>query len=747
MTLGVEGFAMRIRLGLIFLVVLGLSALTSCSSDDSTPVVPTTSGNSGSIEYISDQIVVFTGPGEAFHLSAVVRDDSGNVNTSAQVTWSSLDPSIATVSADGTVTSVGDFGSTLVAASFGDLTPAVANVVIAELTPLARLIHSDDVISVSNDQTQVVLAANDNTTGISSGNVVMSGDKGGVLVRVISVQASAGEITLTSEPAVLTEFYHRLSIDISSPMVNYSDDFQQEEKAPPFSIICEPVQGQLDVNLTGFRVRPKFDLGFSLKYTVVPDAVDPNKGRTTDWQMLLTGELGLKINLGTARLGGRGVKECKAKGPRIPIIRVPLGGVVVLGADVTPIWGVIGELEIEAVELSIPGAGYEKSYYVVAGLGWSAVGGLETIVDWVPAGPGMTAPKNWAEAPFRLKGKAEAYLGIVEGFKASLGPFDIIELDYARVRGTAGLGFQFEPPLYGDPDWLGTRKDLYLGLSADLNPLLKEINLLNRVLEKIGAPKIVNFDPKLLDSKVPFASIEPPALALSTTSVSDSSPTVDLTATITPTMTFLGVKQVKFLFYDPADLSAGGQIIGVASIDPANNQASFNWNAYSAIQGLSTQSQSLLVKATTGSIPSFFAMGSKPMAITSGCSPAGPAYIEMSIEGGITGSLILHGDYEVVVDTPTLTTLRHFGPGEFGPQTVCGETFLLFSYDVDIGLTDISLTSALTGQDGTVINMLSTSFEIIDPDIALIAVTGTWVIEGGPNAGLTGSFRWETQIG
>jgi hypothetical protein len=740
MALGAEGFAMRIRLGMIFLVVIGLSALASCSSDNSTPVIPTSTGASGSIEFISDQIIVFTEPGEGFHLAAVVLDDNGNVDASAKVSWSSLDPAIATVAGDGTVTSVGEFGSTLVAASYGDLTPAVANVVIAELTPIARLIHSDDVVSLADDESRVVLAANDNTTGIISGNVVMSGDQGGVLVRVISVQESPAEVTLGTEPAVLTDFFRRLSLEIASPRVSYSDDFQQEEKGPLPSLTCDAITGQLDVQVTGLSVNPTFDMGFNLTYIVVADPADPNRGTVDEWQMWVSGELGLKVNLGTAKLGGSGKKECNGLGPKIPIVRVPLGGPVILGANIQPIWGVVGELAIEGVDIAIPGPRYDKTYFVAAGIGWTSSGGIETRFDSVESGPGIDPPQEIFDFQLRIKGKIEAYLGAIQSFTASIGPFAAIDLNISRVRGTAGLAFEFEPPLHGDPDWLGAHKDLYLGMSADLDPLLQEINLMNRILTKMGVREnLVSFDPKLAEIKVPFASVEPPVLDLSTASVSASSPTVELTATVTPTMTFLGVNEVKFLYYDPADPNSVGQIIGVSSIDSNNNQASYTWDAYEAIQASSAGSGSFHVKATTGSLPGFFAMGSETKTITSGCSPAGPNNISVSLQGGINGALTLNAEREFFEDSPTQNRIRDFGPGLFGPHPVCGEIFYIITIDAEGLLNNIEITSNLTGTDGTVINMQSTEFLI---DIDEWVVNGTWSIDEGPSMGTTGTFQW-----
>ena len=196
---------------------------------------------------------------------------------------------------------------------------------------------------------------------------------------------------------------------------------------------------------------------------------------------------------------------------------------------------------------------------------------------------------------------------------------------------------------------------------------------------------------------------------------------VELNASVTPTMTFLGVNQVKFLYYDPANQSAGGQIIGVESIDANNNQALYTWNAYEALQALPAGSNSFLVKATTGSLPGFFAMGSKPETITIGCDP-GDRGISGTFIGDLSGELLLFW-------SPIEANGEITGSGRFGLYTGC----LAGTFTEDFPAVTISIT--LTTNDDVTINLIATG------DYTEYIWPGSWAIISGPDAGASGTFE------
>jgi trimeric autotransporter adhesin len=93
-------------------------------------------------------------PGQSIQLTATVDDGNGNELTDRQVTWSSSDANIATVSA-GLVTGVGAGSATITATSEDKSTTAAITVVV----PVASVVVSPDRTSLEVGQTQQFQAA------------------------------------------------------------------------------------------------------------------------------------------------------------------------------------------------------------------------------------------------------------------------------------------------------------------------------------------------------------------------------------------------------------------------------------------------------------------------------------------------------------------------------------------------------------------------------------------------------------
>ena len=99
--------------------------LASCGGDGS-PTEPTPVATSVTL---SETSLIFTSLGATSHLSATVKDQNGSTMSGASVTWSSSNPAVATVLANGLVTAI-SFGSATVLAQSGPVS-AMASVTIS----------------------------------------------------------------------------------------------------------------------------------------------------------------------------------------------------------------------------------------------------------------------------------------------------------------------------------------------------------------------------------------------------------------------------------------------------------------------------------------------------------------------------------------------------------------------------------------------------------------------------------------
>jgi hypothetical protein len=188
------------------------------------------------IVFTSDRSAVLPGPGATYQFNAQVL--SGNAPTGAPVTWTSTNASIATVDASGKVTATGSAGSATVVASSPGMDSQAASVIIAQVAKGAVLVPSSDVIAGS--QNSAVLKNGPNTSTIGVGTIVVSGDKGGLLGRVASVQVSGSQTSLTLTPAPLWQAFERLDIDVSSA---------------PSTVQLSSVNGRLSISSHGRQLR------------------------------------------------------------------------------------------------------------------------------------------------------------------------------------------------------------------------------------------------------------------------------------------------------------------------------------------------------------------------------------------------------------------------------------------------------------------------------------------------------------
>lgn len=130
------------------LTIIGAVSLMGCEDDPTDPI-----GEPATVEVTPDTANL-TEIGATEQLSAAVRDGAGDLIEDAVVTWSSADETVAVVSADGAVTSVG-VGETTVTATSGEAS-GTATVLVTDLSnPHEVVLDPDDHVIGIGDQYQL----------------------------------------------------------------------------------------------------------------------------------------------------------------------------------------------------------------------------------------------------------------------------------------------------------------------------------------------------------------------------------------------------------------------------------------------------------------------------------------------------------------------------------------------------------------------------------------------------------------
>ncbi len=179
-------------------VVLLVTALfaAACSENTTDPGVPVPTTVA-----VSQSTLGFSALGDTLRLTATVRDQNGDVLSGTAVTWTSSDPSVATVSASGLVTSAGN-GDAVVTASAGDADGDVA--VDVEQVAVRLRFTPDPVTLMAVDDTVTVVATvtDANDFPMPTGSVTWTSDDPGAVEISASGLATArseGETRITAE--------------------------------------------------------------------------------------------------------------------------------------------------------------------------------------------------------------------------------------------------------------------------------------------------------------------------------------------------------------------------------------------------------------------------------------------------------------------------------------------------------------------------------------------------------------------
>ena len=472
------------------------------------------------IEIVSDRTFIFTGAGESAQIQAVVVGPGSHEDASAELTYVSSHPDIVSVDAEGFLTAqTGDLGSAVITISSEDLQPVVVTAVIAELTSETHYVESGEVISVDADTGAVVLVRNERTDTLQVGDVLLSGDRAGLLCRVTSFEQQESRLLVQTVPADLTEAFENIIVEAEGAPVDYttivdgdgvvtldqngrqvepppndrdevSTDSAHEMRGQPLTVSsiadmpCELNGRVVTIDFTGASIQQRLSL--------VPHLALEIRSRTVArFDLYVDGLARVTATIGQIDIAGgiTGSVECKLELEPIPLAFLPVTGPLGLGPTVTPVIGVDLSLQYSLGTATIFGAQIDSGVRALMGLGYTAPEGFRVIREYEEVGDGVQLLAADGSLSQSLTASISPYFGVTIDIAALLGPLTLTS--FSLIDGKVGAGAELSMSLpissqeYG---YAGPRWQSYVTASASLQPLVGGFAQLERLLSRLGIP-------------------------------------------------------------------------------------------------------------------------------------------------------------------------------------------------------------------------------------------------------------------
>ena len=456
-------------------------------------VLVTAAPGEAHLRFVTDGSLVLAGERMTRRVEVEVIDESGALVDGGQVTWSSSDPAVVSVVADGdraavVTTETSTTSQALVTASFDGLA-ADASVLVTR--PSQGTVLIDNGLVLAKTPTSVTLRRDAVTEALTPGQRLVSGSATGVLAEVLSVDVGEGEVEVTTSPSSLAEAFDEFSfagevnptevtvqlVDGAAAVVTTrSPDGRLRSASVLDDVTCTSAGAPAQVDLVGSSITVTATIYGELAFSVF----------LGNDQFLAKFGAALQVgaSTGTVAFGGAadGTVVCSLELPSVGI--EPLSaGVATLWTGFVPVIGVEVEATSVAASLSLSGphgglgAVLEGGIQYTEASGWQPLLHSEIDAEFEPfsAEASFEEPVAVRLAPFgRVDVGIRLDLGVDE-FAAS-----IIDARFVELKGYGYLDFTLPGPTdvgskgYGGPEWslgLGARGALkaeFQGLLPDL---------------------------------------------------------------------------------------------------------------------------------------------------------------------------------------------------------------------------------------------------------------------------------------
>jgi len=437
--------------------------------------------STGQIEFTTDQSILLEDIGQTYQFGAHVVTNDGVEIPGIELVWS-LEPNALvslTASSNNLATveavSLGVDTLTLTVSAPSLQISAEAQISLADLAAGANYLDSNVVLDNGGGVGNVILVRNAETELIQVGDILISGDGGGLLVRVLSiVDITADQVILEVEPASITDAFENLDVqsksqpqttlvhfDAKTNMVNVKSNFETGEVlSRSFSIDgldCKnEVQAVFDLSLEDGSIDWVIDnqLGGTLK--IVNSEVQEFSFSATQTLVLeaKTGALVFSTQL-------TGKVTCELPLPRLETPAIPIS-IFSLGMGLQPKLGVEVSGSISGPSFRIEGPSGKVTDTATEGIKYTPGGGWEPIVSTAREVQSQLFKAGFTtEIQFALD--ARAYGGLGYTIIASLGrgflSYELAEVEYIAIDSDIKLHAEFSSPFdpmvneYTGPKW------------------------------------------------------------------------------------------------------------------------------------------------------------------------------------------------------------------------------------------------------------------------------------------------------
>jgi len=432
------------------------------------------------IVFTTDQSILLESIGQSYQFSAQVVDSLGAVIPDIDLQWSLQANALVSMTASGggsatvEVDSLGLDTLNLIVSAPSLQISNQAQIMLADLAPDAVYLDSNVVIDNGYGGGDVILHRNAKTELIQVGDVLVSGDEAGLLLRVLTVTLTADQVILTVEPAKITDAFRNLNIAGASQAQSLSVHFDAEtNRVTVASLVAGDATTQnFVVDGLECKTEDQSDFGLDLSGGSIDWDIQEEVFATLsieeyvvqEFSFYTTQSLSLDSATGSLTFSSTlaGTVTCEIPIDKIETPSVPLS-VFSFGLGIQPIIGVrvSGTIDgpsftIQGPSTSLQGSATEGIKYTLGG-GWEPVGNL----DW----GGSTKPfsanfKHGVE--FAMD--AGAFGGIHFDLSAKLGrgkflSYELATVEFAELNSDATLSTAFASPFdpllksYTGPNW------------------------------------------------------------------------------------------------------------------------------------------------------------------------------------------------------------------------------------------------------------------------------------------------------
>ena len=467
------------------------------SADAGRDAAPGPGAQPVSMSWASDSSIILGEKGATAQLKVRVEyDDGGSLINPDGLAWDSDADGVVSVDDTGEVTAEADLGQAYVGAKFKDLGIIRASLLVAEPSDNTRLISSSAVKS-RGDGDELTLKKPGAPDDLKRGQILVSGDRAGILSKVEKVETSGDDVVVTVSPSSLADAFVRLQaihrgepkkVDIAVGEAMETMPGQlvgRRQTLGASKLNCDKSAKKGGLTLTGpsFSASPEFDPIASLR--IVDNEVQMFRlGVQASLTLEATaGEFGLDASF-------EGSYDCRAELGQIKTPGLGVGPVKVALA-LTPIVGVKGELELKGGKIRVAGPNGHIEFTSRFGTRYSPRGGWEDMshLDRESEFEPFAFEKKF-ERTFSMS--AEPYFQLDVGGIISLwavfGNVELADLRFADARIYGRGEFSIGPPYdITDPKYVGPEWKLTYGADAHLKMELKD-GVVKDIVDALGVP-------------------------------------------------------------------------------------------------------------------------------------------------------------------------------------------------------------------------------------------------------------------